>query len=154
MEKILIVEDDDGIRDMLSEVMKVIKFEAVIAENGEVGLEKFRSQSFSLIITDIKMPVMDGLTMLKTIRKENSDIPIIVITAFPSVDSAIECLAHGADYYIVKPININDLEIKISKSIEKIKLRHRVSLVKRVNLIMALCIPIWIIVGFFLARLF
>jgi len=128
--------------------------ETVVAENGKVGLEKFRSQAFSLIITDIRMPVMDGLSMLKTIRKEDSKVPIIVITAYPSVDSAVESLMEGADYYIVKPIRMEDLEAKIKKSFEKRRIQRALTSTKVANIVLVLLIPVWILVGIFLTRLF
>lgn len=153
MERILVVEDEKDISDMLVETLKVLGYMAVVAKNGEDGLDKFRSQSFSLIITDIRMPVMDGLTMLRTIRKEDSKLPIIVITGYPSVDSAVECLMEGADYYLVKPILMDDLEAKIKKALYKAKIQQALTSKKIVNAVLFLLIPVWIIAGFLLARL-
>lgn len=153
MESILVVEDEKDISDMLVETLKVLGYMAVTAKNGEEGLDKFHSQSFSLIITDIRMPVMDGLTMLRTIRTEDSNVPIIVITGYPSVDSAVECLMEGADYYLVKPILMDDLEAKIKKALFKAKIQRALTSKKIVNVILLLLIPVWIIAGFLLARL-
>ena len=152
MERVLIVEDEADIRDVLVETLKRWGYDAVVAENGKVGLDKFRSQSFSLILTDIRMPVLDGLQMLKTMRKENQEIPIVVITGYPSVDSAVESLSEGADYYIVKPINFSDLKAKIGKSLEKRKTFEKILSLKRVNISLILLIPIWILLGYLIAR--
>jgi two-component system response regulator PilR (NtrC family) len=148
MEKILIVEDDQDIRDVLIEALTRWGYQTVTVDNGRQGLEMFRSDSFGLILTDIRMPIMDGLTMLKIIKKENSLIPIIVITGYPSVKSAVESLMEGADYYIVKPIPLDDLEAKILKSFEKRKIQQ--SLINRKHVITALLwsIPVWILLGF------
>ncbi|MFH1942087.1 MAG: response regulator [bacterium] len=154
MEKILVVEDDEDIRDLLTETLKKWGYEPVLAENGKVGLDKFQTDSFSLVITDIRMPAMDGLTMLKTMKKTDSKIPIIVITGYPSVDSAVESLVEGADHYLVKPINMNDLQAKIKKSFEKRKMQKALASTKIANIVLVLSIPLWIIMGFFLARLF
>lgn len=154
MEKILVVEDEKDIRDMLEETLKRWGYETVFAENGKIGLEKFHSQSFSLVITDIRMPVVDGLSMLKRIRKEDPAVPIIVITGYPSVDSAVESLVEGADYYIVKPIMLDDLEAKISKSLQKRKIQRKLASIKITNFVLVLLIPVWILTGFFLARVF
>jgi DNA-binding response OmpR family regulator len=152
MQRILIVEDDESTREMLSEALKAMGFDPVTADNGKTGLQAFHSESFSLILTDMKMPVMDGITMIKAIRKENPRIPIIVITAYPSVDSAVDSLALGADYYLVKPININDLEIKISKSLEKIRLQQKFASKKMLTRVLVFLIPLWVLLGFFLGR--
>jgi len=152
MERILIVEDSESIRDVLAEACRLWGYETQFAENGEEGLEKFRSESFSLIITDIRMPVMDGLTMLKTIKKEDAKTPILVITGYPTVDSAVESLVHGADYYIVKPINMTDLETKIKKALDKRRLIRSLESIKLWNALLLIFIPVWIILGYILAQ--
>ena len=153
MERILVVEDDEGIRDLLVETLTRWGFEPVLAENGQVGLEKFHSESFSIIITDVRMPIMDGLTMLKAMKREKPKIPIIVITGYPSVDSAVESLVEGADYYLVKPLNIDDLEAKIKKCFQKRKTQRALDSMKIANIVMVVLIPLWIIAGFLLAKL-
>ena len=153
MERVLVIDDDDSIRTFLVEVLDRLGFESETAENGKKGLEKFHSGGFTLIITDMRMPVMDGLTMLKQIRAEGSKIPIIVITAFPTVSSAVESLVHGADQYLVKPINLDDLKAKIGKAIEKRRMHKRLASTKIANIVMAGLIPVWIILGWILARL-
>ncbi|MBN1822037.1 MAG: response regulator [Prolixibacteraceae bacterium] len=154
MKKILVVEDDQDIRELLVETLKRSDFEVDTAENGKTGLEKFRKQKYDLILTDIRMPVMDGLKMLKKIKKEDSRMPIVVITAYPSVDSAVECLVEGADDYLVKPIKFDDLNVKIQKALEKRKIQRILTTRKIMNIILIAFIPIWILIGFFLSRIF
>lgn len=153
MERVLVVEDDQDVRDLLIETLESWGYEPVAAENGKMGLEKFESSSFSLIITDIRMPVMDGVNMLKAIREKNSRIPIIVITGYPSVDSAVESLEEGADYYIVKPIKLDDLRAKVHKSFERHEILEALVTSKSVGIALALSIPLWILLGLFLSRL-
>jgi len=153
MERVLVVEDDEDIRDVLQETLRRWGYDVVVAQDGKEGINKFRSHSFSLVITDIRMPAMDGLSMLKTIRSEDSKVPIIVITGYPSVDSAVESLVQGADHYIVKPINMDDLEAKIRKSFEKRKMQRALDSIKIANIVLVILIPVWILVGYFLARL-
>jgi DNA-binding NtrC family response regulator len=154
MKRILVVEDDQDIRELLVETLKRSGFETDTAENGKKGLEKFHSQKYNLILTDIRMPVMDGLNMLKQIKKEDSKMPIVVVTAFPSVNSAVECLVEGADDYLVKPVQFNDLDVKIKKALEKRKLQRSLAVRKILNIVLILLIPIWIFVGFALSRIF
>ena len=152
MEKILVVEDEESVREVISEFLTGWGYETVLAENGQKGLELFRSQSFAMVVTDIRMPVMDGLTMLKSIRKEDAKIPIIVVTGYPTVDSAVESLVEGADYYLVKPVNIDDFKAKIDKAFEKRKIFSIISSLESVKRMLLLSIPIWIILGFILAK--
>ena len=154
MERILIVEDDDDVRDLLIETLKRWHYEPSVCQNGKEGLEKFRSQPFPLVITDIRMPIMDGLSMLKTIKQENPKTSIIVVTAYPSVDSAVESLIEGADSYLIKPINLNDLQVKIKKSFANRKIQKALASTKIANIVLVLLIPIWIIAGYLFARLF
>ncbi len=153
MENILIVEDDEVVRDYLSEMLTEFGHRSITAENGDDGLNKFREHDFSMVLTDVRMPVMDGLSMLKKMRSEDSNIPIIVITGYPTVDSAVESLVAGADYYLVKPINVDDLKVKIIKAFEKRKIISNLIFQKRFSRILLLLIPFWIFLGFIIARL-
>lgn len=153
MKKILVVEDDQDIRELLVETLKRSDFEVDTAENGKKGLEKFRKQNFDLILTDIRMPVMDGLNMLKKIKRADPRMPIVVVTAYPSVDSAVECLVEGADDYLVKPIKFDDLNVKIQKALEKRKIQRILTTRKIINMILIALIPIWILIGFFISKI-
>ncbi len=153
VEKILIVEDEEDIRDMLVETLSRLNYETVIAENGQIGLEQFERHSVSLVITDIRMPVMDGVDMLKVIRRQDKKVPIIVITGYPSVRSAVDSLVEGADYYLVKPINLTDLEVKIDKALQKTKMLHSLDVARKATFFLVLTIPLWIGLGILLAKL-
>lgn len=153
MESILVVDDDEGMRDMLAETLRGWGYEPSVAENGEMGLEKFRSGRFSLVITDIRMPKLDGLSLLRAIKKEDAKVPILVVTGYPTVNSAVESLVEGADYYLVKPINLDDLQAKIVKSFEKRRIQQALTSTKIANFILVLLIPVWILLGILLGRL-
>jgi len=152
MAKILVVEDDRDIRDMLSETLELWGFENITAKNGKEALKIYEQEDISLILTDMRMPVMDGLTMLKKIRQLDSVIPLIVITGFPSVNSAVESLSCGADYYLVKPINMTDLKVKIEKSFGKVSLIKSAEKLKKLNRILAFLIPLALIAGLILGK--
>lgn len=154
MVRILIVEDDEVVRDLLTEVCERWGYESVCVDNGRKGLEKCLQEDFSLLISDIRMPVMDGLTMLENIREKDREIPIIIVTAYPSVDSAVESLDKGADYYLVKPINLHDLKAKINKCLEKRTIQQKIHSLKTRIQILAVAAPLLLIIGFLLSRLF
>ena len=154
MDRILVVEDDIDIRDMVIETLTRLGYQAESATNGQEGLDAFRPNAFSAVVTDIRMPVLDGLSMLKTIKRLDSKVSIIVITGYPSVDSALECLAEGADYYLVKPIKMDDLDAKIKKALEKRMIQCKLASLKTRNLILTFLIPLWILLGILLSRWF
>ena len=91
--------------------------------------------------------------MLKTIKKENPKTSFIVITGYPSVDSAVESLIEGADSYLIKPINLDDLKVKIKKSFENRKIQQALTSTKIANFVLVALIPVWLIAGYLFARL-
>jgi len=154
MVKVLVVDDDVVIRDLLSEILSRWGWEVVCVDNGRKGLDKYQEEDFTLLISDVRMPVMDGLTMLENIRVKDKRIPIIIITAYPSVDSAVESLDKGADYYLVKPINMNDLKAKVNKCLEKITIQKKINRLQALNRIILMLLPVAIIAGYLLSKLF
>ena len=116
--RVLYVEDEIALRDITSSSIESIINKLVVADNGKEGLEKFQEDEFDLIITDLSMPVMDGITMIKEIRKINSTIPIVVTTAFGSQNEEVEKLQNiGMSAYIMKPIDVMKLLQTIDESI-------------------------------------
>jgi CheY-like chemotaxis protein len=116
--KVLYVEDEIALRDITSSSIKSIIKKLVVADNGKEGLEKFKEEEFDLIITDLSMPVMDGITMIKEIRKIHPTIPIVVTTAFGSQNEEVEKLKEvGMSAYIMKPVDVMKLLETIDKTI-------------------------------------
>ena len=116
--RVLYVEDEIALRDITSSSIESIISKLVVADNGKEGLEKFNNGEFDLIITDLSMPVMDGITMIKEIRKINATIPIVVTTAFGSQNEEVEKLQEiGMSAYIMKPVDVMKLLQTIDESI-------------------------------------
>ncbi len=106
---ILVVDDELLIRDLLYDFFQGQGWEIAVAENGEKALEILRSRQIDLVLTDIKMPHMDGLTLTSEMRESYPDIPVVLMTGYPSVESAVTALRNKAADYITKPFNINQL---------------------------------------------
>ena len=122
---ILVIDDEPDIRSSLSGFLQLLGHTISCAGNGAEGLKTFHSEDIDLIITDIRMPVMDGLELLKRIKTiERSSIDVIVFTGHGDMESAIKALRLGAYDYLQKPINIKELEIAIERSEEYTKLRN------------------------------
>ena len=116
---ILIVEDDDSIREIVQRVLEDEGYAIQIAENGVRGLEQFYLTLPDLIILDVKMPEMNGWEMLERLR-EISGCPVIMLTVFGSTDDIIRGLELGADDYLVKPFGVQELIARVSAVLRRV----------------------------------
>jgi two-component system NtrC family response regulator len=116
--KILIVEDDDSLRRILEYNMAEEGHIVLSATNGKEGLEIFKEEGADLVITDLQMPVMGGVDLIREIRSLSPQAIVIVITAFGAVDTAVESMKLGAFEYITKPFNRAELKITVAKALE------------------------------------
>ncbi|MBF0554958.1 MAG: sigma-54-dependent Fis family transcriptional regulator [Nitrospirae bacterium] len=118
MKPILVVDDDPQMRDALREAIQRLGYEATVAENGQDALGKMAGTPFAMIITDMKMPRMDGLTFLKEVRRRVGNLPVLVITGYGTVENAVETMKEGATDYLMKPFSFDKLNGKISSIME------------------------------------
>ncbi len=112
---ILVVDDELLIRDLLYDFFQQQGWNIAIAENGERALEILRSRKIDILLTDIKMPHMDGLALTTQVRSLYPNIPVVLMTGYPSVETAVEGIKAKVEDYIIKPFNINKL-FKVLKS--------------------------------------
>jgi signal transduction histidine kinase len=124
-EKILLVDDEEGIRKVLSISLSDIGYEVFTAENGEAALQVFKKESPLIVLTDIKMPGMNGIELLKKVKHENPDTEVIMITGHGDMDLAIESLKHKATDFVTKPINDDILQIALKKARDNIIIREK-----------------------------
>lgn len=129
---VLYVEDDFDVREQLSQFLKRRVSRLLLAENGQEGLNSYRVHRPDLIITDILMPIMDGLEMSREIRKIDQEVPIIVTTAFEQTNYLLRSIEIGIDKYIVKPINTDLLTNTIHDCAARIKEREDLRLAAKV----------------------
>ncbi|RMG03641.1 MAG: sigma-54-dependent Fis family transcriptional regulator [Nitrospirae bacterium] len=113
--KILIVDDDRQMRNALSEGIKRSGYTPFTAEDAERALFLFQRDEFSLIITDMRMPGMNGLEFIKKIRLISNSVPILVITGFGTVENAVECMRCGASDYLMKPFSVDGLREAVER---------------------------------------
>jgi DNA-binding NtrC family response regulator len=121
-DKILVVDDEQIIRESISYILKKEGYTVGEAENGRIAYEKFINESFDLVITDIEMPEMKGIDLLNHIIQVSPRTPVIIITAYGSLETAISALRAGASDYILKPIEFDELVGKIRRLFEHKKL--------------------------------
>jgi two-component system response regulator PilR (NtrC family) len=131
VEKILVVDDEKSMRDFLSIVLKKEGYAVTTAEDGETASRLVQQEIFDLVLTDVKMPKMNGLQVLKTVKETSPDTIVVMITAFASTETAIEAMKEGAYDYLTKPFQIEEVRLIIQNALEKKRLRAENQLLKK-----------------------
>ena len=122
--RILIVDDEQKMRRILQIILGKQRYDIDLAKDGIEALDFFQRQQYDLVITDLKMPRMDGMELIGFIRREKPDVPVIVITAHGSVESAVKAMKSGAYDYITKPFENEEIRIVVSKAVTYSKLKY------------------------------
>ncbi len=125
-QKILIVEDEAQMCDLLMSFFGDKGYKVKAVQNGEDAIARLEEEDFALVITDIKLPGMSGLELLARLRQEWQDVAVIIMTAFSSISSAVEAMKLGAEDYIGKPFQLDELAITVDKALERRSLRREV----------------------------
>lgn len=132
--KILVIDDDRDVCEVLIKNLVSLGYGADSAFSGQEGIEKAKKDRYDLIILDLKLPDLYGTEVLKKIRKFNKDVIIIILTAYPSVETAIETLKNNrASDFICKPFNIDHLRIVIESQLEQRKVKKDLKLMGRAD---------------------
>ncbi len=124
--RLLVVDDDESLRWVTKVQMEQSGYTVDAAPDGREALELLQQNSADLVITDLMMPGMSGLDLLKEIRSEYPDLAVIVVTAFGTVETAVEAMKAGAYDYITKPVNIDELKLIVSRALEHVTLKEEV----------------------------
>ncbi|MBI5663748.1 MAG: sigma-54-dependent Fis family transcriptional regulator, partial [Nitrospirae bacterium] len=131
MGNILVVDDEKSMREILEIFLKSEGYGVSVAENGEKAIEAVKKDIFDLIITDMKMPKVGGLELLKNVKQIAPDTVVVIITAFGTTDSAVEAMKLGAYDYIQKPFQLDNIRLVVKNALEKQKLQKDVSILKQ-----------------------
>jgi DNA-binding NtrC family response regulator len=116
---ILVIDDDESMRDSCKQTLVKVNYQVELAENGQRGLDRIREKFFDIVILDLKMPGMTGMEVLKAIKKENPESVVVIITGYPTVESAVEAMKFGAEDFIQKPFTPDELRLIVKRAIEK-----------------------------------
>jgi two-component system response regulator PilR (NtrC family) len=131
MEKILIVDDEPSMRDLLSILLGRAGYLVTAVEDGEDAITQIGKEIFDVVITDMKMPKVGGLDVLKAVKKVSPETVVLVVTAFASTGSAVEAMKCGAYHYLTKPFQIDEVQLIIRNALEKRRLSTENMLLKR-----------------------
>jgi len=121
--KVLYVEDNDNIREQTLLLLQNYFTNIDVAEDGILGLELFHSNTYQVIFTDLDMPNLDGISMIEAIRKDDLNIPIVVLSSYEDKEYFLETIKFGIDGYILKPYDFNQFLETINKIILKLELK-------------------------------
>lgn len=153
MARVLIVDDEQDILETLPEILNKWGHQTFVAANGMEALKVFRENPLDFVITDIKMPQMDGLELLEKIQQMDKEVMVIFLTGYPSLDSAISAMRSGAYDYLVKPVNMDELKLRIERGLERKEHIKSLPLLKGLNWALLVSIPLWLVLGIILAKL-
>ena len=119
MKKILIVDDDEGVRFALSTYLKDKQYYTDVADSGKVGIMKAMTNDFDVVLLDQVMPESNGMNVLLELKKNRPATKVIMMTGFATIDSAVEAIKKGASEYLQKPFNVKELDIIIKRCLEE-----------------------------------
>ena len=125
--RILVVDDEEAIRVLLSEILTDEGFEVVTASGGREAIDYIENEHFDLVISDMVMPDVNGVEVLQAAFRTDPEYAVIIITGFPSVDTAVKLVNLGAADYVTKPFNVDTIKITVAKVIESKKVREAAS---------------------------
>ena len=131
MAKILVIDDEKSIRETLKEILEYEKHEVDLANEGDQGLELFKTNRYDVVLLDIKMPKKDGLEVLDEIISETAEVPVIMISGHGNIDTAVESIKKGAYDFIEKPLDLNRLLVTIRNAMDRNSLIKETKILKR-----------------------
>ena len=120
--KLLIVDDERNILRVISATLKKEGYEVEVARTGEEALDKFSANHADLVVTDFKLPGMSGVDLLSSIKSINPDVPVIMLTAYGTIERVVEAMKRGAFNYLTKPVNPDELVAVVKEAMEKYRL--------------------------------
>jgi len=123
-ERVLVVDDEGNARRALRDILSEEGYEVVEAADGEDALQLMESFAPAAVLADVRMPRMDGITLLRKAREQGSDSVFVMMTAIASVEAAVEAMRAGAENYLVKPLDVNAVLVVLEKALEKLRLQR------------------------------
>ena len=148
MKRILVVDDDEQVRGLLVNYFQFLSgYEVTTAANGAEALGKLSQNVYDCIISDLVMPDIDGLELLKQVKTQDKKLPFLIITGYPTIETAIEVMKQGAYDYVTKPLQLEDVRIKVERALHTTSLERSIKRLTGIAWAVIISIPIWLILG-------
>ena len=151
--KILVVDDEQDVRETLESVLAKLEYDPIVAASGKEALEIIQTNNIDIILSDLYMPEMDGIELLKRVKTENRNIVFLMITAHPTIETAVDAIKKGAYDYLTKPFHIDEVKMKLNRALEKSGLTHSLTWANGMIWALIISIPVWLILGIILASM-
>ena len=151
--KVLVVDDEQDVRETLETVLRKLDYNPMVASGGEEALDIIRNQKVDVVLSDLYMPGMNGIELLKRVKAAKKNIVFLMITAHPTIETAVDAIKKGAYDYLTKPFHIEEVRIKISRAMEKQGLTYSLKWANGMIWALIISIPIWLVLGIILASL-
>ena len=136
---IMLVDDEEIIRETLSRDLKECGYRVLAASDGAIALKKLEKHYVDLVITDLMMEGMDGIEVLQAVKARNSETAVVILTGFGDLTSAISAVRYGADDYLLKPYEFDDLQRIIGRCLEKQELKRRIKIYEDILPVCSVC---------------
>jgi diguanylate cyclase (GGDEF)-like protein len=122
---ILVVDDDPVVRELIADAIAEAGFEVDVCGDGVEALGKNAAKAYDLIVTDMRLPGLDGLSLIRNLKASKSETDVIVITGYGSIDNAVQCMKAGALEYLIKPLSVDQIQMAVRKAVEHRELKRR-----------------------------
>lgn len=122
---ILVVDDDPVVRELVADAITEAGFEVDVCGDGDEALRKNAAKAYDLIVTDMRLPGMDGLSLIRNLKAGVSGTDVIVVTGYGSIDNAVQCMKAGALEYLIKPLSVDQIQMAVRKAVEHRELKRR-----------------------------
>ena len=129
--RILIVDDEPSMREMLRIVLRRDGYEVMVAANGTEAIDILQRERMDLLLSDIRMPDISGVDVLRAAKEANRDLVVFMMTAYASTDTAVEAMRLGAVDYLTKPFNMDELRLKVRQQLDTLRMKQENVLLKR-----------------------
>ena len=149
---ILVVDNNRQLTDTIVEMLSRSAYSATGAYGGMEGVKRFQEGDFQLVITDLMMPNVDGMDLLKTVKGIDSKVSVVMITGYGTVKKAVEAIKNGAYDFIEKPVDREKLEMTVERALERHSLFRQLGVFRGLTLALTISIPFWLILGIVLAK--
>ena len=151
--RILVVDDDVEVADTVKDFLSDLGYSITKAYGGREALARFQEGDFQLVVTDLKMPEIDGMELLQMVKGIDSKVSVVVITGFGTIEVAVKAIKLGAYDFIQKPLRLKELQIIIERALERYSLARQLGIFKGLTLALLISIPLWLVLGIVLVLL-
>ncbi len=151
--RILVVDDEKSMRELLAEYLREFGYAVTLAENGREALGLYKKGRFDVVLSDLMMKPVDGMELLGELIKADPDVLFVMITGYPSIESAMAAIKKGAKDYISKPFNVDEIKLKIERVLLERSLKGKLKNIQGIVWALVISIPVWLVLGIILSRM-